>query len=103
MLGRVTAIKISRTPIKIVQSNYLEKSVSDKSVESLETSNFTNSISSINNTSAINKSLIFASKKGKYFYYKGCGGNTIAKKNLVYYKNEAAAIAAGKILYNKCK
>lgn len=49
------------------------------------------------------KSIIFASVKGKYFYYKGCGGESIAKKNLRYYKSEAEAIKAGKKLYNKCE
>ncbi len=50
-----------------------------------------------------NKSIIFASVKGKYFYYKGCGGESIAKKNLRYYKRESEAIKAGKKLYKKCE
>jgi hypothetical protein len=107
MLGRLTTIKTSRIPIKIVQSNYLEKSVSVLDIENSEALNaekdVNNTNGNMNNINTINKSLIFGSKKGKYFYYKGCGGNTIAKKNLVYYKNEAAAIAAGKLLYDKCK
>lgn len=46
---------------------------------------------------------IFGSSKGKYFYYKGCGGNNLSVKNLVYYKTEAEAIAKGKILYKGCE
>ena len=51
---------------------------------------------------SVDHSLIFGSSKGKYFYYKGCGGTTISKKNLVYYKSESDALAKGKVLYNKC-
>lgn len=57
----------------------------------------------INQNKTQDKSLIFASVKGKYFYYRGCGGTTIAAKNLRYYKSEADAVKAGKILYDKCK
>ena len=49
------------------------------------------------------KSLIFGSRQGKYFYYKGCGGDSISPKNLVYYKTESEAIAKGKSLYSKCQ
>jgi hypothetical protein len=49
------------------------------------------------------KSLIFGSSQGKYFYYKGCGGDSISPKNLVYYKSEAEGIAKGKSLYSKCQ
>jgi hypothetical protein len=47
--------------------------------------------------------VIFGSSRGKYFYYKGCGGTTISSKNLVYYKSEADAIAKGKTLYKSCE
>jgi hypothetical protein len=50
-----------------------------------------------------NKSVIFGSVKGKYFYYKGCGGDSVAAKNLRYYKSEAEAIRLGKILYKQCE
>jgi hypothetical protein len=47
--------------------------------------------------------LIFGSKKGKYYYYEGCGGTNISKKNLVYYKSEAEAEKMGKTLYKSCQ
>lgn len=47
--------------------------------------------------------VIFGSSKGKYFYYKGCGGTSISAKNLVYYTSEAQAIAQGKVLYKSCE
>lgn len=52
---------------------------------------------------AFDASVIFGSRKGKYFYYKGCGGDNIAPKNLVYYKSETEAQKLGKTLYQKCQ
>lgn len=49
------------------------------------------------------KSTIFGSSLGKYYYYKGCGGDSISQKNLVYYKTEQEAESKGKILYSKCQ
>lgn len=54
-------------------------------------------------TSPADGKLIFGSKIGKYFYYKGCGGDNLSAKNLVYYSSEAQAIASGKVLHDKCK
>ncbi len=96
MLGRLTTLKISKPDIKVVSSNYFENKTSATSTEN-------NSDQEIIVKNTVDKSFIFASKKGKYFYYKGCGGNTISKKNLVYYKSESQAVAAGKIIYSKCK
>ena len=96
MLGRLTTLKISKPDIKVVSSNYFENKISSNSTEN-------NLTEEVLIKSTVDKSFIFASKKGKYFYYKGCGGNTISKKNLVYYKSESQAIAAGKIIYSKCK
>jgi hypothetical protein len=56
-----------------------------------------------NLTTLADKSIIFGSVKGKYFYYKGCGGDSISKKNLRYYKSESEAVAKGKKLYSKCQ
>ncbi len=47
--------------------------------------------------------VIFGSSKGKYYYYKGCGGDTISAKNLVYYKSESEAEKMGKKLYKSCE
>jgi hypothetical protein len=47
--------------------------------------------------------VIFGSSKGKYYYYRGCGGDTISPKNLRYYKSEAEAEKMGKKLYKSCE
>lgn len=47
--------------------------------------------------------VIFGSSKGKYYYYRGCGGDTISAKNLVYYKSESEAEKMGKKLYKSCE
>lgn len=54
-----------------------------------------------NNTDS--RGFYFASKRGKYYYFKGCGGDKLSPKNLIYFKTESEAIKAGKILYSKCK
>ena len=68
-------------------------------ITGINTESISNSITNQNK----DKSIIFASVKGKYFYYKGCGGESIAKKNLRYYKTEAEAIKAGKKIYKNCE
>lgn len=54
-------------------------------------------------TTSADQRVIFGSSKGKYYYYRGCGGDTISAKNLVYYKSEAEAEKMGKKLYKSCE
>jgi hypothetical protein len=98
-LGRVSKISEIKPDLKF--ASFQE----DLSINpNINDSDSTNTPNNMNEAGAsIDKSLIFASSKGKYFYYKGCGGNTISPKNLVYYKSEQDALAKGKILYSKCK
>ena len=120
IIGRMTTLKIEKPEVTISSDseNYLQQSgydsssgenISGTSSEEENSKDFSNNSAYKNNSNysgakaSVDKSQIFASKKGKYFYYKGCGGNTITKKNLVYYKSEAQAISAGKIIYSKCK
>lgn len=58
-----------------------------------------------NNKQIINKKTIFSSKtkRSKYYYYLGCGGQSIKKENIIYFSSEQEAEANGKILHPKCK
>ena len=58
-----------------------------------------------NNKQIINKKTIFSSKtkRSKYYYYLGCGGQSIKKENIIYFSSEQEAENAGKILSPKCK
>ena len=113
IIGRISKIQDTKHQIQIIEklSDIYKDVASQELAEYAAQSQTNNSFiqnsqsksQNIKDVIGTNKSLIFASKKGKYFYYKGCGGNTIVKKNLVYYKSEAQALAAGKILYSKCK
>jgi len=92
LIGRTSNILASVPEMRVLDKNNQE--ISQESLTSTSTTE-------IKSTTA--KSVIFGSRIGKYFYYKGCGGDTISAKNLVYYKTEAEAIAKGKLLYSKCK
>lgn len=109
MMGRITTLKIEKPEVKIlpVGSSYLSSDNFFNSTSSNSNNSSAGNLDSASSSDSIpdsfNKGVIFGSSKGKYFYYKGCGGNTISPKNLVYYKSEAEALAAGKTLYSKCK
>lgn len=115
-MGRVSDIKSEKPEVRVVDvRSVLELSTSSQDIS--EENNFENSNNSNQNNynqnnfvtkagsakNVVNKGVIFGSSKGKYFYYKGCGGTTISPKNLVYYKSEADALAKGKVLYSRCK
>ena len=53
----------------------------------------------------IDKKTIFSGKssRSKYYYYLGCGGQSIKKQNIIYYSSETEAEMAGKVLHPKCK
>lgn len=74
-----------------------------KILEKTEFTSFSDTSSTTENENKRDSSVIFGSSKGKYYYYKGCGGETISTKNLVYYKSESEAKARGKLLYSKCQ
>ncbi len=74
-----------------------------KILEKTEFTSFSDASSTIANKNSRDISVIFGSSKGKYYYYKGCGGDSISTKNLVYYKSESEAKAKGKSLYSKCQ
>lgn len=74
-----------------------------KILEKSEFTTFSDESSTVVNQNNGDSSVIFGSSKGKYYYYKGCGGEAISPKNLVYYKSESEAEAKGKSLYNKCQ
>lgn len=102
MIGMTANIISNKGEIKIENSDgsaYLDQSINFKSFDE----NGNKIVDNMEEKSTFNKSVIFGSSKGKYFYYKGCGGDSIAAKNLRYYKSEAEAIKLGKLLYNKCK
>jgi hypothetical protein len=107
-LGMTVNIKNNRGEVKIQNNDgtaYLNQESNDYQKNTLEPFDKDGNkiISSADNKSiSFNKSVIFGSVKGKYFYYKGCGGDSIAAKNLRYYKTESEAIKLGKKLYNKC-
>lgn len=102
MIGRATKILDNIPEVTI---GNLDGSEYDYNIENATSGaqEYQDEYKNASNAATLDKSQIFASSKGKYFYYKGCGGSSIAQKNLVYYKSEQAALAAGKILYNKCK
>ncbi len=98
MIGRMSKIIISKPEVRVEtdgEADFIQNQQDLASGTSSNTASDEERISS--------KSLIFASSKGKYFYYKGCGGSNISKKNTIYYKSESQALAAGKILYAGCK
>lgn len=127
MIGRTSEIKNNKSDVKVydissgleilpnpTSSLFEEHSMGDdKEFSNSDTNLDVNSLNSSTSRQNINKSKvfgdkisggkIFGSRKGKYFYYEGCGGSTISPKNLVYYKTESNAIAKGKVLYGKCR
>lgn len=84
-------------------SNILANVPKMKILEKTEFTSFSDTSSSTTNQEGVDQSVIFGSSKGKYYYYKGCGGDSISTKNLVYYKSESEAKAKGKTLYSKCQ
>ena len=107
MLGRISNIESSIPGMTITSSDDVSISSADDFNVKNDTSTTTDSQSyqkyQNKQIKLTDKSLIFGSIKGKYFYYKGCGGANISTKNLVYYKSEADAIGRGKVIYAKCK
>ncbi len=105
MIGMTANIIGNKGEVKIEN---VDGSVYGENISNLDSNNFSSTTKNtedykINENKIVNKSFIFGSSKGKYFYYKGCGGDSIAAKNLRYYKSEAEAIAIGKKLYKKCE
>ncbi|MDQ5957527.1 MAG: hypothetical protein QG614_502 [Patescibacteria group bacterium] len=96
--GRISGIESDKTNFQVVDiaSGDIFLPNASNTIDTVETFQ-------LDKDQDVNKSLIFGSSKGKYFYYKGCGGNNLSAKNLVYYKSEADALAKGKVLYNKCE
>jgi hypothetical protein len=105
MIGRMSSIEAQNPQMVITDSEGML--VDSVAVSDTQNDMGTNTQVSVTNSAhlvqATDKSVIFGSSKGKYFYYKGCGGNTISPKNLVYYTSETDAINKGKVLYSKCK
>jgi hypothetical protein len=89
VLGGIMSLK-SRSDNYIFTTDYVKKK------EAHDSTNETPDI-------VKNKSIIYGSSKGKYFYYKGCGVQNISAKNLVYYKSEDEAKSLGKLLHKSCE
>ncbi len=102
MIGRMSNIHAQQQIITITDQNGLEVSEVED-INSTTTGESTIQSSKGLKVKSTDKSMIFGSSKGKYFYYKGCGGSTISPKNLVYYKSEQDAVNRGKIIYSKCR
>ena len=103
-IGNMTALESQSNEIQIIYPDdiALEPNQNNVKVEDLKV-NTEIKDDKISNTNS-NQGQIIASKNGKRYYYKNCGGiNRIKTENRIYFETEQQAEAKGLTLASGCK
>jgi len=85
----------------ILSSFFIFKIIKSPNFTSSKTLSYIQS-NNILSESSISKHYIYASSKGKKYYYYNCKAN-IKESNKIYFENDEAAIKAGYTLSKTCK
>lgn len=100
-IGNMTALESRSSEIQIIYPEAIAIQ-SDKNIENSKTNTEIQKDNVVKPNS--NQGQIIASKNGKRYYYKNCGGvNRIKIENRIYFETEQQAEAKGLTLASGCK
>jgi len=103
-IGNMTALESQSNEIQIIYPDAIALD-SNQSNKKAEASNINTEIQKdVISKSNSNQGQIIASKNGKRYYYKNCGGvNRIKTENRIYFETEQQAESKGLTLASGCK